>query len=173
MSDAPDDQALTRRPIPVARFLALSVAACALATGFLLAGAFALGAALDPGVVTYSVVTGFVASTSGWLVLLRGFNLANDSVLAHLGAGMLTKLVLLLAAVALLEPLGIGALEDFFIPFAAVFFLTGFAQLFITLKGAIGNLEAFEKGRSWPQPAAPGMSKTPEDERPTGDPSAD
>ena len=74
---------------------------------------------------------------------------------------MLTKLVLLGLTVVLVNVFELATLEEFFVPFAAVFFLTGFAQLYIAIKGAIRLLNEAEVGRVWEQPAAPGMARNP------------
>ncbi len=147
--------------IGTVHFLLLSVvfAACA---GALVIGAYSLlESEIRPQVLVFAMISGFVVSTAGWFIAVRGFNEASERMLTYFGAGMLTKLVLIGLTVLLVNWFKIASLEEFFVPFAAVFFLTGFAQLFIAVKRATKLLNEAEKGRVWQQPAAPGVARGP------------
>ena len=142
-------------------FWALSVVFAGCATALVLGGYWFLGSPWGRDVILFAAVAGYVVSSAGWYIVVRGFAAAPERMLAYFGAGMLTKLVLLGLTVLLVKILDLASLEEFFVPFAAVFFLTGFAQLFIAVKGATKLLNEVEKGRVWEQPAAPGMARSP------------
>lgn len=150
-----------RQPVGTVRFLAISVVFAAAATGIVWGAYKLLGQPLATNVLGFVAVSGFVVSTAGWYIVVRGFGDAPERMLAYFGAGMLTKLVLLGLTVVLVNVFELATLEEFFVPFAAVFFLTGFAQLYIAIKGAIRLLNEAEVGRVWEQPAAPGMARNP------------
>ena len=95
--------------------------------------------------------------------LVRGFGDVPEKMMAYFGAGLLTKLALLGVVAILIKVLDVVSPEEFFVPFAAVFFLTGFAQLYIAIKGATRFLNQVEGDRVWEQPAAPGMARSPEE----------
>ncbi len=113
-------------------------------------------------VLVFAGVSGFVVSSAGWFVVMRGFTKAPERMLGYFGAGMLIKLILIGLTVLLVNVFEIASLSEFFVPFAAVFFLTGFAQLFIAVKGATKLLNEANKGRVWQQPAAPGVARSPQ-----------
>lgn len=142
----------------------LAVSGCvALAGGALVSiGHRLLGGEIRTTVLVAATIAGFLVSTAGWLVVIRGFTKAPDRMLGYYGGGVLAKTLLFGLTVAVVIGLKIASLGEFLTPFAAVFFLTGFAQLFIAIKGATKLLNEAEAGRVWEQPAAPGVARSPE-----------
>ena len=110
-----------------------------------------------------STVAGFAVSTGGWLIVVKGLRDAPERMFAYFGAGLMTKLVLLGMVIILVTQLGVATLSEFFLPFAAVFFITGFAQLGIAIKGATKLLDEAGKGAARRSPAAPGTAVDPEE----------
>ena len=152
-----------RQVVSTMTFLMVSVVFSLVATALVWGGYQLAGSELRASVLVFASVAGFSVSTAGWFIVVRGFGDVPEKMLAYFGAGMLTKLVLLGLVVVLVNVFDIASLEEFFVPFAAVFFLTGFAQLYIAVKGATKLLNEAEKGRVWEQPAAPGMARNPND----------
>ncbi len=152
-----------RSPISLTLFLGASIATALAAAGLALLGARLFEHEIAPRVLILACVAGFAVSTAGWLVVLRGFRDDPGRIFAYFGAGLLTKLVLLLLVVAVVTGFEVASLDEFFIPFAVVFFLTGFAQLGITVKGATKLLNEARKGAPRRNPAAPGAAVDPEE----------
>jgi hypothetical protein len=143
------------------RFILLSVLFALIAAGLCWGGSRLFKKEIQTEVMVFALASGFVVSTAGWFIVMQGFANAPERMMGYFGAGMLTKLVLIGLSVVLVNVFDIASLEEFFLPFATVFFLTGFAQLFITVKGATKLLDAANKGRVWEQPAAPGVARSP------------
>ena len=157
-----ESRADDNRPVMTnAKFLFYSVIFALIAAGLCWGGSSLLKKQIQAEVMVFALASGFVVSTAGWFIVMRGFADAPERMLGYFGAGMLTKLVLIGLSVALVNVFDIASLEEFFLPFATVFFLTGFAQLFITVKGATRLLNEANKGRVWEQPAAPGVARSP------------
>lgn len=155
-------QAGANRPVmATTKFFAFSVVFSLLAAGLFWGGCRLLEQDVQTEVLVFALASGFVVSTAGWFIVMRGFADAPERMLGYFGAGMLTKLVLIGLTVVLVNVFNIASLEEFFLPFATVFFLTGFAQLFITVKGATKLLDEANQGRVWEQPAAPGVARSP------------
>ncbi|MCB9831989.1 MAG: hypothetical protein H6807_05890 [Planctomycetes bacterium] len=155
-----DGQERAERSAPVAlpTFLVLSVLVAALAAGLVAVLAPLFGSALAAKVLVLAGVAGFAVSTAGWLIVLRGFTAGGNRMMAHFAAGLLTKLVLLGLVAILVSSLGIAKLDEFLLPFAAVFFITGFAQLGIAVKGATKLLNETRGPGTRATPAAPGAA---------------
>ena len=149
-----------RQVVGTLTFWVLSFVFACCAAALVAAGYWILGSPWEKDVLAFAAVAGWGVSSAGWYIVVRGFAAVPERMLAYFGAGMLTKLVLLGLTVLLVRVLDVASLEEFFVPFAAVFFLTGFAQLFIAVKGATKLLNETEKGRVWEQPAAPGMARS-------------
>ncbi len=116
-------------------FLLISVTAGCLLAGAIWFVAPALGFHLTGRALLAGAVGGFVVSTGGWLVVMRGFHDDPSRMFVWFGAGMLTKMVLLVGALAVIVAgFGLG-LREVVGPFAAEFLCLGFVQLGLAVKG--------------------------------------
>ncbi|HGY89690.1 MAG TPA: hypothetical protein ENK43_00810 [Planctomycetes bacterium] len=116
-------------------FLLISVVAGAVLAGLIWFVAPALGFALTGRTLLAGAIGGFLVSTGGWLVVMRGFHDDPSRMFVWFGAGMLTKMVLLVGSLAVIVAgFGLG-LREVVGPFAAEFLCLGFVQLGLAVKG--------------------------------------
>jgi len=121
-------------------FLIVSTMAGMALLGLVLFGAGVIGSDIATSALVAGSVAGFLVSTCGWVVVLKAVD-NPTRMIAWFGAGLMTKMVLLALAMAVLI-LGLGYdMRDIVGAFATVFLLLGFVQLVLALK-SFGGLTA-------------------------------
>ena len=147
------------KPIALPVFFLVSVFVATVAG--LLAWALLWALGKDQGaeqLLLFATLAGFVVSTGGWAIVIYGFNDDPAKIIGYFGAGVLTKMVLLVLTVALVKGFEFASLKDFFLPFVVVFFLTGFVQLYITVKGASKLFDEAKMRSRLSEAVAPGVA---------------
>ncbi|MCA9320997.1 MAG: hypothetical protein KDB53_09695 [Planctomycetes bacterium] len=128
----------------MARFIALSTV-----VGLLLFGLCVFVLRYFYGEVSLKTVAaaslgGFLVSTGGWCVVIKGFQDDPARIIVWFGGALLTKMVLLIVVLGVLIGVAGFPLDDILGPFAAVFLILGFVQLAVAIKG----LRAHQEGAS-------------------------
>ncbi len=146
-------------------FLLVSVIAGTVLAGLIAVVAPTLGFGLTTRALAAGTVGGFLVSTGGWLVVMRGFQDDPSRLFVWFGAGMLTKMVLLAGALTVsVAGFGVG-LREVVGPFAAEFLCLGFVQLGLAVKG-LNDSRARVGG--FPEAASESPSSAPENDRSVG-----